>query len=207
MMNRTEKVVMEVENVAELTRRIMADPLNEEYTKRGVPPLFKAPAHAKILVIGQAPGRVAEQTRLTWNDRSGDLLRTWMNVSREEFYDSGLIGIVPMDCYFPGAGKGGDLPPRPEFAQKWHEPLRKLMPEVELTLLVGSYACRSYLELKKSTPLAKVIHNYRQYLPEYLPLVHPSPRNRRWLKNNPWFEAEVIPDLQRRIAVLLGREA
>lgn len=192
-MNKIEKITNEIET----------DPQNREYSKREVRPLFLADPRAKILVVGQAPGRVAERTQLTWNDRSGDLLREWMGVSREEFYDSGLIGIIPMDFYFPGTGKSGDLPPRPGFAEKWHDPLRETMPEVELTLLVGSYACRYYLDLKKSTRLADVIHNYKEYLPEYLPLVHPSPRNRRWLKNNPWFQTEVIPHLQKRVAKLM----
>ena len=192
-MNKIEKITNEIET----------DPQNREYSKRGVRPLFLADPRAKILVVGQAPGRVAERTQLTWNDRSGDLLREWMGVSREEFYDSGLIGIIPMDFYFPGTGKSGDLPPRPGFAEKWHDPLRETMPEVELTLLVGSYACRYYLDLKKSARLADVIHNYKDYLPEYLPLVHPSPRNRRWLKNNPWFQIEVIPHLQKRVAKLM----
>lgn len=190
--------------IEKITKEIETDPQNGEYSKRGIGPLFLADPRAKILVVGQAPGRVAERTRLTWNDRSGDLLREWMGVSREEFYDSGLIGIIPMDFYFPGTGKGGDLPPRPGFAEKWHDPLRETMPEVELTLLVGSYACRYYLDLKKSARLADVIHNYKDYLPEYLPLVHPSPRNRRWLKNNPWFQTEVIPHLQKRVAKLMG---
>lgn len=190
--------------IEKITKEIETDPQNREYSKRGIGPLFLADPRAKILVVGQAPGRVAERTRLTWNDRSGDLLREWMGVSREEFYDSGLIGIIPMDFYFPGTGKGGDLPQRPGFAEKWHDPLRETMPEVELTLLVGSYACRYYLDLKKSARLADVIHNYKDYLPEYLPLVHPSPRNRRWLKNNPWFQIEVIPYLQERVAKLMG---
>ena len=191
--------------IEKITEEIKADPQNESYTKRGIDPLFLVDPRAKILVVGQAPGRVAEKTRLTWNDRSGDLLREWMGVSRAEFYDSGLIGIIPMDFYFPGTSKGGDLPPRAGFAQKWHGPLRETMPEVELTLLVGSYACRYYLDLKKSTRLSDVIYNYQRYLPQYLPLVHPSPRNRRWLKTNPWFETEVIPALQERVAGLLGR--
>ncbi|GKS82404.1 hypothetical protein LPAF129_20900 [Ligilactobacillus pabuli] len=194
-----------MDKIEELTRQIMADPQNVSYTERGIKPLFLAPAHAKILVIGQAPGRVAEKSRIPWNDRSGELLRTWMGVSRAEFYDSGLIGIIPMDFYFPGSGKSGDLPPRPGFAEKWHPLLKQTMPEVELTLLVGSYACRSYLKLKKSATLKETIQNYHNYLPEYLPLVHPSPRNRRWLKNNPWFETLILPELQGRVADLLER--
>lgn len=193
-----------MEQITELIKQIMADSQNASYTARGIAPLFQAPAHAKILVIGQAPGRVAEQSQVPWNDRSGDLLRSWMGVSRAEFYDSGKVGILPMDFYFPGSGTSGDLPPRPGFAKKWHPLLKQTMPEVELTLLVGSYACRSYLKLKKSTPLKEVIQSYQSYLPEYLPLVHPSPRNRRWLKNNPWFETMVLPELRVRVGDLMG---
>ncbi len=191
--------------IAKIIQMIKADPQNSEYTRRGIAPLFLASPDARILVVGQAPGRVAEKTRLTWNDRSGDLLRDWMGVSRDQFYHSGLIGIIPMDFYFPGTGKGGDLPPRIGFADKWHGPLRLTMPKIELTILVGSYACRYYLNLKKSTRLADAIHAYQNYLPDYFPLVHPSPRNRRWLKNNPWFEEQVIPDLQNRVQTILEK--
>ncbi|GBG95475.1 uracil-DNA glycosylase [Ligilactobacillus salitolerans] len=190
-------------DIERIINQIEADPQNQEYTQRQIAPLFLADPRAKILVVGQAPGRIAEKTRLTWNDRSGDLLREWMGVSRKQFYESGQIGIIPMDFYFPGSGPGGDLPPRAGFAEKWHEPLRKLMPQVEMTLLVGSYACHYYLNLKKSARLAEVVHNYQNYLPEFFPLVHPSPRNRRWLKNNPWFESEVVPTLQRHVAKII----
>ena len=109
-----------------------------------------------------------------------------------------------MDFYFPGSGKSGDLPPRKGFAQKWHPRLLAAMPNIQLTILVGAYATKHYLNLKASTKLTTVVKNYQEYLPAYFPLVHPSPRNQIWLKKNPWFEAEVIPNLQARVRKILS---
>ncbi len=178
---------------------IKADPMNQEYTKKGIDPLYYADADARILIVGQAPGRVAQDTQIVWNDKSGDRLRDWMGVSHDEFYHSGKIAVLPMDFYFPGKGKSGDLPPRKGFAEKWHSRLLEAMPNLKLTLLVGSYATKHYLHLKSSAKLTDVVHNYQDYLPQYFPLVHPSPRNQLWMSRNPWFEEEVLPDLKHRI--------
>lgn len=178
---------------------IKADPMNREYTLKGINPLYYADADAQILIVGQAPGKVAQDTQIVWNDKSGDRLRDWMGVSDNEFYHSGKIAVLPMDFYFPGKGKSGDLPPRKGFADKWHPRLLEAMPNLKITLLVGSYAIKHYLHLKSSVKLTDIVHNYQDYLPQYFPLVHPSPRNQLWMSRNPWFEKDVLPDLKQRI--------
>lgn len=180
----------------QIKNEIIQDPLNEFYTERQIEPLFKASKEAKIIIVGQAPGRIAEATRLYWNDLSGDKLRLWMGVSREEFYDSHLISQIPMDFYYPGKSKFGDLPPRKGFAPKWHPKILKEMPKVKTILLVGAYAQKYYLGKRAQNNLTETVKGFHQYLPEFFPLVHPSPLNLRWLKKNPWFEEEVLPQLK-----------
>lgn len=188
----------------EVAEAIKKDPENASFTKRGIDPLFFAGPECRIMVVGQAPGRLAEESGIVWNDRSGDRLRDWMGIDRDTFYNSGKLAIVPMDFYFPGTGKSGDLPPRKDFADKWHPRLLELMPDLKLTLLVGSYATKRYLKLKSSASLTQVVKDYRDYLPEFFPLVHPSPRNQIWMKKNPWFNQTVIPDLQKLVAQIMG---
>ena len=187
----------------EIAQAIKKDPENASFTKRGIDPLFFAGADCRIMIVGQAPGRVAEESGIVWNDRSGDRLREWMGIDRDTFYNSGKLAIVPMDFYFPGTGKSGDLPPRKDFADKWHPRLLELMPDLKLTILVGSYATKRYLKLKSSASLTQVVKDYRDYLPEFFPLVHPSPRNQIWMKKNPWFDQTVIPDLQKLVAQIM----
>ena len=186
-----------------IAEEIRNDPENASFTKRGIDPLFFAGPDCRIMIVGQAPGRVAEESGIVWNDRSGDRLRDWMGIDRETFYNSGKLAIVPMDFYFPGTGKSGDLPPRKDFADKWHPRLLELMPDLKLTILVGSYATKRYLKLKSSASLTQVVKDYRDYLPEFFPLVHPSPRNQIWMKKNPWFDQTVIPDLQKLVAQIM----
>ena len=186
-----------------IAEEIRKDPENASFTKRGIDPLFFAGPECRIMIVGQAPGRVAEESGIVWNDRSGDRLRDWMGIDRDTFYNSGKLAIVPMDFYFPGTGKSGDLPPRKDFADKWHPRLLELMPDLKLTILVGSYATKRYLKLKSSASLTQVVKDYRDYLPEFFPLVHPSPRNQIWMKKNPWFDQTVIPDLQELVAQIM----
>lgn len=186
-----------------IAEEIRRDPENASFTKRGIDPLFFAGPECRIMIVGQAPGRVAEESGIVWNDRSGDRLRDWMGIDRDTFYNSGKLAIVPMDFYFPGTGKSGDLPPRKDFADKWHPRLLELMPDLKLTLLVGSYATKRYLKLKSSASLTQVVKDYHDYLPEFFPLVHPSPRNQIWMKKNPWFDQTVIPDLQELVAQII----
>lgn len=186
--------------VAKIIEEIKRDPENREFTQAGIDPLFFVDPEATILIIGQAPGRIAQEKRIFWDDPSGDRLRDWMGIDREQFYHSGKVAILPMDFYYPGKGKSGDLPPRADFAAKWHPQLLKMMPKLELTMLVGSYAVKKYLKLKSSAKLTEVVKNYQTYQPDYFPLVHPSPRNQLWMKRNPWFAAEVLPVLKQEVA-------
>lgn len=168
----------------------------------GANPVLSASAKSKILVIGQAPGTRVHHTGIPWNDPSGKNLRNWLGVSDEQFYDPDLFGIVPMGFCYPGKGKSGDLPPRKECAAEWHEKLMAEMPNVKLTLLIGAYAQAYYLKNKKRT-LTETVQNFENFLPEYFVLPHPSPRNRLWMKKNPWFEEIVIPNLKVKISELL----
>ena len=182
-----------------IKQEIMADPMNESYTKMGIPPLFKASIDARIAIVGQAPGRKAEATRLFWNDLSGDRLREWMGVSREIFYSTKRIAHLPMDFYYPGKAKTGDVPPRKGFAEKWHPRLLDEMPNIEIIILIGSYAQKYYLDKRREKSLTETVRNFQKYLPEYFPLVHPSPLNLGWLKQNPWFENDVLPVLKEMV--------
>jgi uracil-DNA glycosylase len=168
-------------------------------------PVLRAAHTARLLIVGQAPGTKVQQTGIPWNDPSGDRLRRWLNLSPEEFYDERLIAIIPTGFCYPGRGKGGDLPPRPECAPLWHPKLRAALPDIQLTLLIGSYAQAYYLGDRAKDSLSETVTAWRTYQPEFLPLPHPSPRNIRWFKAHPWFEAEVVPELQRRVAKLLKR--
>ncbi|MFD1393392.1 uracil-DNA glycosylase family protein [Lacticaseibacillus jixianensis] len=192
-----------MQTATEIFNAIMADPQNADFTAAGVKPLYKIDPQARLLIISQAPSRKAQETASFWNDPSGDRLRDWMGVTREEFYESGRIGILPLDFYYPGKGKSGDLPPRKGFAEKWHAPLLQLMPHAELALLIGQYAQRYYLGKRRQKTLTATVQHYQDYLPKYFPLVHPSPLNYGWMKRNPWFEASVVPDLRRRVRELI----
>lgn len=182
---------------------IRADEQNGEFTRQGIDPLYTASATSRLVIIGQAPGRVAQETRIPWNDKSGDRLRDWLGIDRATFYDPSAVALLPMDFYYPGKGKSGDLPPRRGFAEKWHPVLLGMMPQVRLTVLVGSYSTRRYLELSSSAKLTDVVRNYADYLPRFFPLVHPSPRNQLWMSRNPWFETDVLPRLRSEVASAL----
>ncbi len=182
---------------------IRADEQNGEFMRQGIDPLYTASATSRLVIIGQAPGRVAQETRIPWNDKSGDRLRDWLGIDRVTFYDPSAVALLPMDFYYPGKGKSGDLPPRRGFAEKWHPVLLGMMPQVRLTVLVGSYATRRYLELSSSAKLTDVVRNYADYLPRFFPLVHPSPRNQLWMSRNPWFETDVLPRLRSEVASAL----
>lgn len=177
----------------------------EQALPLGPRPVLRATTTAKILIIGQAPGTRVHETGIPWNDPSGDRLRQWMGLERECFYDESNIAIIPMGFCYPGKGKSGDLPPRKECAELWHQPLLNSLPMIELTLLVGSYAQQYYLD-RNYKSLTECVMDWRRTAPKQLPLVHPSPRNRRWLKNNAWFEQEVVPYLQKRVRKILMRK-
>lgn len=170
----------------------------------GTRPVVQAGTGARLLIVGQAPGRIVHETGIPWNDASGNLLREWLQLSRDEFYDERRVAIVPTGFCFPGTGRNGDLPPRPECAPQWHGPLLAVMPDVRLTLLISSHAQKFYLRENGKATLTETVRAYKEYLPKYFPLPHPSPRNRLWLKRNPWFEAEVLPELRRCMQVALA---
>ncbi|OFP94916.1 uracil-DNA glycosylase family protein [Streptococcus sp. NSJ-72] len=194
-----------METLEDIKKAIMVDPQNQVYTERGIEPLFAAPKSARINIVGQAPGIKAQETRLYWNDKSGDRLREWMGVDYDTFYHSGYFAAIPMDFYFPGHGKSGDLPPRKGFAEKWHQQILELLPDLELTILIGQYAQKYYLHQKGTVKLTDTVKHYQDYLPEYFPLVHPSPRNQIWLAKNPWFAEQVIPDLRANVQQIISR--
>ncbi|AGU83905.1 uracil-DNA glycosylase family protein [Streptococcus anginosus] len=193
-----------METLEDIKKAIMADSQNQAYTKRGIEPLFAAPKTARINIVGQAPGIKAQETRLYWNDKSGDRLREWMGVDYDTFYHSGYFAAIPMDFYFPGHGKSGDLPPRKGFAEKWHQPILDLLPDLELTILIGQYAQKYYLHQKGTVKLTDTVKHYQDYLPEFFPLVHPSPRNQIWMAKNLWFAETVIPDLRERVQKIIS---
>ena len=192
-----------MDSFEQLKQEIMADSDNKKYTEEGIEPLFSTPNTAKILIVGQAPGIKAQESKIFFNDKSGVKLREWMGIDDEVFYKSGLIGVVPMDFYYPGKGKSGDLPPRKNFATKWHSKVLELMPNLELIILVGKYAQDYYLGNDKKQNLTETVFNYKQYLPRYFPIVHPSPLNFRWHNKNPGFIKEVVPELQKRVKEIL----
>ena len=170
----------------------------------GPNPVLAASERSRILVIGQAPGTKVHSTGIPWNDASGNELRRWLGIPPDVFYDPSVFGIVPMGFCYPGRGKGGDLPPRPECAPLWHRDLLARMPDIQVNLLIGQYAQRYYLGKNRKRNLTETVRHYADYLPEFFPLVHPSPRNKRWQKRNPWFEEEVLPVLRSRIQEILG---
>jgi uracil-DNA glycosylase len=188
-----------------LLKDIRACTLCKAHLPLGPRPALHVGPHAKILIIGQAPGTRVHKTGQSWNDPSGDKLREWLGLSRDQFYDTENIAITSLGFCYPGKGSSGDLPPRPECAPQWHGKLRALMPDIKLTLLIGSYAQAYYLGDRRKKTLTETVQNWREYVPMgYLPLVHPSPRNRMWLKRNAWFETEVVPELRRVVSDALG---
>lgn len=162
-------------------------------------PVFLVGKTASVLIVGQAPGRRVHETGLPWNDPSGDVLREWLAMDRESFYDTSRVAIVPAGLCYPGTVDGADLPPRPECAPLWQPRFRAALAGIRLTLLVGAYAQAYYLGTRRKKTLTETVRAFREYLPEFLPLPHPSWRNKRWLRKNPWFAKEVLPALRRRV--------
>lgn len=184
--------------------RVRACTLCAAHLPLGPRPVVSGSATSRLLIVGQAPGTKVHATGIPWNDRSGDRLRNWLGLDRETFYDESRIAIVPMGFCYPGAdGNGGDLPPRPECAPLWHPQIRPRLERVGLTLLIGQYAQRFYLGKRRKRGMTETVAAWRDYLPEFLPLPHPSWRNTAWLRRNPWFEAELVPVLRDRVQELL----
>ena len=165
-----------LKNLDEITSSIIADPQNKDFTERSILPLFSAPKTARINIVGQA-----------------------------YFYNSGMFAVLPMDFYYPGKRKSGDLPPRQGFAEKWHPMILEHLPNIHLTILIGQYAQKYYLPENKGN-ITETVKNYRQFLPHFMPLVHPSPRNQLWITKNPWFEEQVIPELQILVKQIINKD-
>ena len=187
-----------------LLRDIRACRLCEAFLPLGPNPVLRASAQARLLIVGQAPGKRVHASGIPWDDASGRRLRDWLQMDAATFYDERRVAIVPMGFCYPGKAGSGDAPPRPECRAAWHPRLIPLMPKVGLTLLIGQFAQAYLLGARRKPSLGETVRAWREYLPGHLPLPHPSPRNVGWFKANPWFEAEVLPVLRQRVHALLA---
>ena len=193
---------MNTESLNGLVTQVRACTICAPHLPDGIRPVVQANSKAKILIAGQAPGRRVHASGIPFDDPSGDRLRDWMGVTPKQFYNSELFAIVPMGFCYPGTGKSGDLPPRPECAATWRARLLRQLPGIETSLVIGKYA-HEYHFGKNNLTVTKLVKNWQQYWPGQIPLPHPSPRNNIWLKKNPWFEAEVVPVMRAHITSLL----
>lgn len=158
---------------------------------------------SRIIIIGQAPGIKVHKSGIPWDDASGARLREWLGVTNETFYSNEKFGIVPMGFCYPGRGKSGDLPPRPECARLWMEPILKVLKKRKLIILIGQYSQRYFLQEEMRNTLTETVRSWQDYLPDYFVLPHPSPRNNIWLKKNPWFEEDILPELKKVVKSIL----
>ena len=176
----------------------------QQHLSDGVNPIIAVSPKSKLIIVGQAPGRIVHNTGIPWHDKSGDNLRNWLGIDKSTFYDVDLVAIVPMGFCYPGKGKSGDLPPRPECAPLWHDKLFASIPNAELVLLVGQYAQNYYLGEKARNSLTETVLHFKSYLPTYFPLPHPSPRNNIWRAKNKWFDKDVLPELKKQVNHCIG---
>ena len=168
----------------------------ERFLVSGVNPIIAASPKSKMIIIGQAPGKIVHSTNIPWNDKSGDNLRNWLGIDKDTFYNPDIIALMPMGFCYPGTGKSGDLPPRPECAPLWHHKLLGMMKEVQLILLIGQYAQNYYLGKNAKPTLTESVRSFKEYLPKYFLLPHPSPRNNIWQARNEWFGSTNLPALK-----------
>jgi len=174
-----------------------------EHLEHDPRPVVQVGSHARIVIIGQAPGRKVHESGIPWDDASGRTLRKWLDLTDEQFYDPAVVALIPMGFCYPGSAKSGDNPPRPECAPLWHEELLGYLPEERLEIIIGMYAQKRYISDRKKT-LTETVANWRDYLPTQVVLPHPSPRNQHWLAKNPWFLDETVPAIQSQISHVLG---
>ncbi len=191
-----------MDSLTKLLAEVRACTLCSAHLPLGPRPVVQVHSMARILIVGQAPGRKVHETGIPFNDASGERLRAWLGISSEVFYDEKQIALLPMGFCYPGTGKSGDLPPRPECAPAWRELLLSHLKNLELTLVIGQYA-QGYHLPNKGASVTEVVQAWREHYPQVMPLPHPSPRNNLWLKRNPWFEAELLPALQSRVSQVL----
>lgn len=168
----------------------------EEFLPLGPRPVLQIDPRAKILIAGQAPGRRVHESGVPFDDPSGDRLREWMGISNEVFYDPTKVAILPMGFCYPGTGKSGDLPPRPECEKAWRRQLLQCLPQIKLTLVIGQYAQKWHLPQTHKN-LTETVRAWKDYGGSVIPLPHPSPRNNIWLKKNPWFSKSLLPSLKK----------
>jgi len=188
-----------------LVKEIKACNLCTDHLPLGPRPVIQVGSLARILIVGQAPGRRVHETGIPFNDPSGERLRLWMGINKEEFYDKDKVALVPMGFCFPGTGKSGDLPPRPECADTWREKLLEQLPNIELTIVIGQYAQGWHFGSSNKQNLTETVKSWKEFWPNAIPLPHPSPRNNIWLRKNAWFENEVIPALQKAVNAILDK--
>jgi len=191
--------------VEDLLAQIRACRVCAAHLPAGPRPIVQLGAGARIVIIGQAPGSRVHVSGIPWDDPSGDRLRDWTGLSRAAFYDPTKVALVPMGFCYPGAGQGGDLPPRPECAPLWHERALGFLPEDRLTLLVGAYAQARYLGPARGRSMTTAVRDWAEHPAELFPLPHPSWRSGPWMKKNPWFEAEAAPALRARVRARLAK--
>ncbi|MEE9318026.1 MAG: uracil-DNA glycosylase family protein [Rhodospirillales bacterium] len=193
-----------MQDLNSLLTEIRACRLCEKHLPLGPRPVIRAAATAKLMIVGQAPGTKVHESGVPWDDASGERLRDWLQMPKSVFYDEARVAIVPMGFCYPGRDKnGGDKPPRPECAPEWHAKLLNFIPELQLTLLVGGYAQKYYLGPDGKRTMTETVRAWRAYLPRFLPTPHPSWRNTGWVRKNPWFESEVLPELRQRVRRLV----
>jgi uracil-DNA glycosylase len=175
----------------------------EKYLELGANPIIAASTKSKIIIIGQAPGKLVHTTNIPWNDKSGDNLRTWLGIDKPTFYNTNNIALMPMGFCYPGTGRSGDLRPRPECAPLWHDKLLAKMTNAKLILLIGQYAQDHYLGSRLKSTLTESVRNYKEYLPEFFLLPHPSPRNNIWQAKNKWFGLKILPELKKQVQEII----
>ena len=193
------------QSLASLEKEIRACTLCTDHLPLGPRPVIQVSTSASILIVGQAPGSRVHETGVPFDDPSGDRLRDWLGIDKDVFYDKSKIALVPMGFCFPGTGKSGDLPPRPECADTWRVKLLEQLPNIKLTIVVGQYAQAWHLDKVNKENLTETVRAWKEYWPRAIPLPHPSPRNNIWLKKNSWFEGDVLPSLKKRIRALLKK--
>ena len=188
-----------------LLRDVRKCTLCKKHLSDGVRPVLQISPQAKILIVGQAPGRKVHESGIPFDDASGNRLREWMGINSDVFYDANQIAILPMGFCYPGTGKSGDLPPRPECEPAWRKPLLDQLTNLKLTLVIGMYA-QDYHFGKPKRTVTELVKSWKDYWPEMVPLPHPSPRNNIWLRKNVWFESEILLPLRKRISGILEGE-
>ena len=183
-----------------LASRIAACRLCEKHLPHGVRPVASFSPGARLLIIGQAPGSKVHESGIPWDDASGDRLREWTGLTKDQMYDPQQVALVPMGFCYPGKASGGDKPPRRECAPQWHESVLEILPEDRLSLLVGTYAQNYYLPQTRKLSMTERVRTFEDYLPDFLPLPHPAWRSTLWMRQNPWFEEQVLPRLRQLVA-------